>query len=207
MKFRSAILYGAFALSLGCSEPPARDYESMLRGATRITIDERVSIGKDYLISADGEPVATVSGKDLNLIGGDMFTLRTLDGKVLASEKEQKRFFRLNRTAVVYDRHGDVSGHFGEEKIDDMLSVGFIMHFYDAARREVGRSRTIGKGVISDHEIQDSAGNADYEVDKQFKIANPLDYYVLTVKDPLSKIPLEHAILMVCVRDAISDES
>jgi len=70
-------------------------YEQTLRGAKKITISElTISMGKDYNILVDDKKVATVTGKDVRIMGGDVFTLKTIDDKVLAYEKEHKRFFK-----------------------------------------------------------------------------------------------------------------
>jgi len=70
------------------SSKPTNAYEQKLRSASKITIDEAAfSWGKSYNVKVDDEVVATVSGKGFTLFG-DVFTLKTKDGVVLASEKE-----------------------------------------------------------------------------------------------------------------------
>ncbi len=230
---KNLVLGGLAALGLNCKQPPyfqreqpaaasspapvssaapgssthqtqtGSHYEQLLRQAGEIVITERVlNIGKDYVVSANGQDVARVSGEDIKLLA-DVFELRTLDGKLLASEREHKRWGRLSRNASVYDGTGRLTGYIGEETIRDLFSLGYIFHFYDASRREVGKSRKIGKSAINFHTLTDAQGNDDYEIDKQFAIVS--DTYVLRVKDPNSSIPLEHAILLVCIEDAIAD--
>jgi len=181
------------------------NYEQKLRTASTITISEYViSLGKDYDILADGVKVGTVEGKNLKL-WGDVFTLKILDGKVLASEKENKRIlFQYNREASVHDVNDTIIGYFAEEKFNDWLSWGYIFHFYDADRNEVGKSQKIGKGAWNYHKLFDNQGNTDYTVDKKFVMMGG-DKYEIQVHDFESAIPLEQAILLICVEDAIAD--
>ncbi len=189
----------------------AIDYEKALRSASEITVDERsMSVGKHYNILADGKKVATVTGKSTHALTGsfvgDVFTLKSLDGRVLASEKEEKRYLRYDRAATVYDGQGKVTGYIAEEQFEDLFSFGYIFHFYDANDREVGKSQKIGKSSLNHHSIMDRKGKTDYSVDKKF-VVTPGDTYELQVKDRESEVPLEHAILLVCIEDAIGDAS
>ena len=175
-----------------------------LKEASTITIEERVlNLGKDYNIIVGGEKVATVSGKDINVIGGDVFTLTTVDGQVLASEKEHARFLSLSRTASCYDKQGTLTGYIGEETLKDFFSLSYVFHFYDANKQELGTSRKLGKSSFNRHKLYDTQGNADYDIDKHFSLVG--DTYTLTVLDKESAIPLTSAIFMVCIEDAIGD--
>ena len=199
------------ALLSGCGgTSPIVQLESMsnpgqrLNNASQITIEERVlNIGKDYNIIVGREKVASVSGKDINVIGGDVFTLTTVDGQVLASEKEHTRFLSLSRTASCYDAQGKLTGYIGEEKLKDFFSLSYVFHFYDANKQDLGTSRKLGKSSFNRHNLYDAQGNADYNIDKHFSLIG--DTYTLTVLDKTSAIPLTSAIFMVCIEDAIGD--
>ncbi len=177
--------------------------EERLRNATKITIDEEViNLGKDYDILVDGDKLATVSGENLKL-WNDEFVLKTIDGKILASEREDKRIVRWNRAAAIYNGNGTLSGYLTEETIEDMFSFGYIFHFLNTQQQEVGKSQKVGRGAIDHHKLEDVSGNADYDVDHKFTFIG--DKYVLTVLNKGSKIPLEQAILLVCIEDTIKD--
>jgi len=188
-----------------------KPFEQRLREADEIIIQEHVAnIGKDYDIYVKGERVATVSGKNAKL-WGDVFTLKTVDGKVLGSEKEHKRILGWNRTAAFYDPNGKLNGFLGEEKVSDMFTLGYIFHFRDENKNKLGKSQKIGKSAINLHYLYDNQGNTDYSIDKKFTVAGSLsakgDKYVLMVKDRESSIPLEHAIFLTCIEDAIADSN
>lgn len=183
-------------------KPAQQNYEQLLRQAKSITISERViNIGKDYDILVGGQLVATVSGKDFK-VWGDTFTLKTMDGKVLASETEEVRILSWNRGATVRNGKGDITGYLGEETFDNLFSMGYLFHFYDPKNQEVGKSQKIGRSAISFHRIYDAQGNPDYAIDKKFTLIG--DEFEITVADA-SNVPLEQAILLICIEDAIAD--
>jgi hypothetical protein len=200
----------ATMLYMGCtpSADPNIDYEQKLRSANKIVVEEMViNKGRDYKIFADGQRVATVSGKNIRFfesLVGDKFTLTTLDGKVIGSEQEEKRFLTFNRNARCEDAFENTTGYIGET-ISGKLSIKYIFHFLDANKQEVGRSDKLGKSLIGRHKINDNQGHEDYDIDKQFELFG--DEYVITVKDLNSEIPLEHAILLTCIEDAIGDSN
>lgn len=183
-------------------------YEDKLRSASKIEVKEKViSIGKHYDLYVDGEKVAEVTGKAIEILG-DVFTLKTVDGKVLASEKESKRFLRLSRAAICYDGDGSVTGYIGEEKLKDLFSWSYVFHFYDANKKEIGKSKKLGKSSLGRHKLYDNQGNADYDIDKRFRavgLVTSADKYILTRIDFESSIPLEYAIFITCIEDAIAD--
>lgn len=178
-------------------------YENKLRGASEIVISEKVlTVGKHYDVYVGSEKVADVTGKAIE-IWGDVFTLKTVDGKVLASEKECKSFLKLNRSAICYDKNSNVIGYIGEEKISDLLSWSYVFHFYDLNQMEIGKSKKLGKSALNKHKLYDNQGNVDYDVDKKLNILS--DKYVLKRLDFESTISLEFAIFIVCIEDAIAD--
>jgi len=190
-------------------KPPAvptgpNQYEQTLRGAKKITISELTfSMGKDYNILVDDKKVATVTGKDVRIMGGDVFTLKTIDDKVLAYEKEHKRFFKLNRAASIYDGNNKLVGYFGEEKLKNLFSVSYVFHIYDENQKEIGKSKKLGKSALGKHELFDNKGNIDYKIDKHFTLGG--DKYTVEILDPKSDISVWAAILLVCIEDAIGD--
>lgn len=194
--------------------PDAQDgtAKDALYNAQELRIEERIlSVGKDYDVLADGVRVATVSGKDLNL-WADKFTLETTDGEELASEKENKRvFIKYNRSAEFFDAQGNTTGYLAEKRFTNLLTPGYIFHFFDEAKQEVGNSQKIGRGAIDLHHLYGTDGSIEYTLDHKFTFWGSIagfdsaDEYSIKRKDPNSKIPLEHAILLVCIEDAIKD--
>lgn len=179
-------------------------YEGKLRDAKTIIIKERTfNLGKDYKIIIGDEEVATVSGKDFRLIGGDLFALKTLDGKILASEREQNGFLQMDRAASVYDGDGELTGYIGEKGWSDFFSRGHIFHFYDKNKNEIGNSKRIGRTAMGKHKIYGLNGEIAYDIDKQFVLVGG-DKYIITKVDD-NAIPVEHAILITCIEDAIMD--
>jgi hypothetical protein len=51
--------------------------------------------------------------------------------------------------------------------------------------------------------VKDAEGNVDYEIDTKVVLGG--DTYVVKVLDPQSEIPLEWAIFVACIEDAIKD--
>lgn len=204
----SILTLGMFGLfSFGCEKktelPADSDYETVLKNAKEIEISERIfSIGKDYDLYADGVKVGRIYGKDVKL-WADEFKLETEDGKLLASEKEDKRMLRLTRCAAVYNKDGELVGYIGEETKTKLFSIGYFFHFYDANKNQIGASDEVNLSLFKKNNFYDNKGNLDYVVKKSI---NPVkDVYTLEVKDQKSEIPLEMAIFMVCIEDAISD--
>lgn len=212
-KYKKFIVGSIFALGTlglfghGCGEkeeaPINLDYEATLRSAKEITISERVfNLGKDYDLYVDNIKVGRVYGEDVKL-WADEFKLETEDGNLLASEKEHKRILRLIRCAAVYDKNGELMGYIGEENKTKLFSIGYFFHFYDAEQNQIGTSDEVNISLLKKNKFYDNNGNLDYFVKKEF---HPLkDVYLLEVKDPKSEIPLEMAIFMVCIEDAIHD--
>lgn len=192
----------------GVAERVDRDssnqYEDKLRSTKVITIKEKTfGMGKDYDIIIDDKDVATVSGKDFRFLGGDLFTLKTLDGKILASEKEHKDFLQMDRAASVYDGNGELTGYIGERCWKDLFSWGHIFYLYDKDQKEIGSSKRVGNTSLGSHKIYNNKGNVVYDVNKKFILLGG-DKYVITKVDE-SAIPIEHAILITCIEDAIMD--
>jgi len=196
---------GPIAKSAPVPSGQPSNYADTIHSARHFVIEEEVvNVGKDYDISVNGKQVATISGKNFRgPFSGDAFVLKTLDGKVLATEKEEKRWLRLNRAASIYDGQGSLTGYLGEEVWNDLFSAGYIFHFYGPQKTEQGASQKIGRGAIDWHEIKDGQGRVVYEIDHKFSLIG--DEYTLTVKNPSTAIPIEHALFLVCIEDAIKD--
>lgn len=181
----------------------APSFYDRIDNADSIRVSEKVlSFGKHYDIYIDGERVAEITGKAVKL-WGDEFTFKDLAGNVLAAEKENKRIFRWNREAIINGGYGEVEGYLGEERFNDLFNWGYVMHFYDSQKNEIGKSQKIGRSAINFHALYDNNGNKDYEVDKRFNLIR--DVYDINVLDKNSSIPITHALLLVCVEDAIKD--
>jgi len=179
--------------------------QQQLYAAKEIHVKEHsMSMGKDYDIEVNGKKVATISGKDMRFMGGDIFTLKTTDGNVLAYEKEQKRFLRMNRVAACYNPQNQVTGYIGEKHYKDFFSFSYVFHFYDSNKKEVGKSQKLGKSSWNHHTLKDNQGNVDYTIDKKTVLFGG-DHYILKVKDKKSTIPLTSALLLTCIEDAIGD--
>ena len=162
-----------------------------------------ISIGKHYDIYVDGKKVGEVTGEFITAFG-DTFTLTDAYDNVIMTESQQRRSFRfsLDRLAVVEDAYGNLHGFLGEEVIRDFFSPFTWFHFYDANEQELGKYKA-KIDIVSSGAFVDNSGNEDY----RFKgaLISLTDKYTLTVVDQNSSIPLEYAIFMVCIRDAIND--
>ena len=220
------ILYSGFVVVLlaliGCPPPQAPKAASgatpkatktvapitsaTLRSATTIVVHERIlNVGKDYDIFVGETKVATVSGKDLKIITGDIFKLKLADGTLLASEEEEKQYFlKFERAATFHDANNKVTGYLAEDVISNLFSLYYVFHFYDNQRKEIGKSEKLTNSSLGSHKIYDAGGNVDYVIKKHWR---PLgDHkYTITVVDPNSAIDIYHAILLVCIEDAIGD--
>lgn len=185
-------------------EVEAIDYIATLNSATVIDIKEyTLSIGKDYDIFADDVKVATVEGKNVRFISGDIFTLKDLNGLTLAYEEETKGLFQLNRSATVYDKDGQVTGYLGEDRARNFLSFSYVFYFYDANKNEIGKSSKFTNSSLGTHKIYNADGSEAYDVNKHLTLGG--DHYTITVTDQNTLINRYKAILLVCIEDAIGD--
>jgi len=187
-------------------ERPAEEHRASITdrlfAARTILVDERMlSWGKEYEIKVAGETLATVEGKNWKT-WTDLFTLTTIDGVVLASERENMRAFGPNRSAAFFDGDGRPSGYFSEDTLSDFLRWGHRIHIYATDGHEIGVSkRTPGFGGYT-QTITDAAGVTQYVIEKKFALGHEFE---LVVSNPQSAIPLPQAILLTCVEDAITD--
>ena len=175
----------------------------VVENAKKIEIKEAlISIGKHYDIFVDGSKVGTVTGEWITVMG-DTFTIEDNSGNVIMSEKQIRRTFRfsIDRLAIVEDSRGNEIGFFGEEKINDLFNPFSKFHFYDADQNELGMYKA-KLAVVKKGDFLDNRGNIEYSFEKKFLTI--VDTYTLNVKKN-DDIPVEWAIFMVCIQDAISD--
>lgn len=178
------------------------DVENIINTAKEITIKEAsISMTKKYYIYADNKEIGTVTGKFINDFG-DVFTLKDLNGNVLGSEKQIKRWgTKLTRCAQVFDADNNITGYIGEEVLTNLFSDGYFFHFYDKDKNEIGTSDEIKFSLLKKNLFNDMNGNTDYVVNAHIALN---DSYTITVNDT-SDIPIKNAIFMVCIEDAIKD--
>jgi len=179
------------------------DYEQKLFDADKVVIKEKIfSWGKDYRVFVDDIKVASVTGKNFKFFEGDEFILRTEDGKVIASEKEHYKLFKLDRTASCFDADGNLTGYIGEETWNDFFSLKYQFHVYDANQNKIGSSKKTLLSLLSKQELQDNQGNTDYTIHEKLGLK---DIYEITVLDQNSSITLDKAIFLTCIVDAVTD--
>lgn len=184
------------------SKPTGEPYS--FEGVRTIHLKEKaMSLSKEYDVSVDGKKVATVKGKVFTGFG-DVLTLKDTNGNVLATEKEVKRTFRgIDRLAMVYDKNGEELGYFGEELIKDLFKPGFRMHFFDAESNEIGYAQENYFSLLKKFHFYDMDEKTEYTIKENWSVlASEFDIYI--EKDSPT-IPIESAILMVCVQQAIDD--
>lgn len=175
-----------------------------VKTAKEINIKEAfVSFGKHYAIYVDGEEVGTVSG-ELFTGFGDTFTIRDNEGNIMLSESQQKRTFRfsLDRLAVINSPDGKVHGFMGEEVLNDFFNPFVKWHFYDENEIELGYTKFKLSIILKKSDYLNVAGSLAYKMNTNFNIL--VDDFTLTVYDS-TNIPVEYAIFMACIQDAISD--
>lgn len=177
--------------------------ENILKGAKEIKIEETTfNLGKKYKIYVDKNQVAEITGKFFNNFG-DEFILKDMNGNTIESEKQIKRWgTKLTRGAQVLDKDNNAIGYIGEEVISKLTSAGYFFHFYDKEKEEIGTSDQVVFSFFLKNIFKDNDGNEDYELNGNFSLIS--DSYTLTVKDT-SNIPVNQAIFMVCIEDAIKD--
>lgn len=203
-KFRNSIIVMIVVMLMlvGCGQQKSNvNYQALLDNASKVTIKEAmISLGKEYDVYVNGQQVAEVHGKIFKGFG-DTFTLTDENGNILDKEKQVKRWgISLNRSAVIEDAKGNVVGYIGEQTLDKFLSFGYVFHFYDKNRKEIGKSNEVVFSLLKQYKYSDNDGQLAYQVNANLNLFK--SSYTLTVKDK-SQISLNDAILMVCIQDAI----
>lgn len=181
---------------------PAINGEELLKEAKTVVIKEDAfSMKKKYGIFVGETKVAEVTGKYYKGFG-DEFILKDVDGDILLKEKQVKRWgVKYERTAEIKNAKDEIIGYIGESVNTKLFSVGYFFHFFDKDKKEIGVSDQINFSLMKENKFLDNDENIDYYVKKQMAMT---DEYELQIKDK-ENIPLEFAIIMVCIEDAIAD--
>lgn len=206
------ILYFSFLLMLliiGCSNTnvskgdPNVNYGDIINNAEKITIKEKVmTLSKAYEVYVDGKKVATVKGKIVNNFG-DVFTVTDSNGNFLIKERQIKRWgVKFNRAAEITNQDDEVVGYIAEETFTKLFNGGYYFHFLDADKEEIGISDQIALSLLNKYKYYDKSDNQEYQVDGKFSL---VDTYTIKKLVTEPKVPPLHAILMVCIQDAIHD--
>lgn len=159
-----------------------------------------VSLNSGHTVYINDEEFGTINGKYIN-VTGDKFILKSKDGTVLASEKQIKRWnVKLNRLAEVYDFEGNVVGYIGEEKIKDMFKYGYVFHFYDKDKNEIGYTNKQFISLMDTYNIYNMSDELCYKVKENFNlIQDSYDIEVINSND----IPAEQAVFFTAIVNAI----
>lgn len=178
-------------------------YQSLLTNAQTIKVSvDPFSINPEYDITINGQEFGEVEGKYFNVIG-DVFTLEDEAGNVWGSEKQIKRWgVKLNRLAQVMNPDGETVGYIGEEKVKDLFKYGYSFHFYDEAKNEIAHSDQVFFSITRQYKIKDNEGNLLYNIKGNFLALT--NTYTIEVVDS-SVVPVEQAIFLTCILDAISN--
>ena len=178
------------------------DYLSVINKTASVKVEEAYySFSKSYNIYVDDKKIATITGEYVNY-DGDVFTLKDVNGKVLAKEKQIRRYgMRLNRLAHVMDANGKTTGYIGEDLIRDWLAWDkYKFHIYDANEKELAYTKEILWSTYNDFEIYDS-NTSIYSIREQWSW---VDTYLIT-KNEESNIKMTDVIFLTCIIDAIRD--
>ena len=165
----------------------------------KITTDV-VSMNSGHTVYIDDEKFGTIKGKYVN-VTGDKFTFKSKNGTVLASEKQIKRWnVKLNGMAEVYDFEGNVVGYIGEEKIKDMFKYGYVFHFYDKDKNEIGYTNKQFISLMDTYKIYNMSDELCYKVKENFNlIQDSYDIEVINSND----VPAEQAVFFTAIVNAI----
>ena len=175
-----------------------------LNNSKEIIISKNVlSVNKSYDILVDNKSFGEVNGEFIK-ITGDKLHFKDNMGNVIASEKQIKRWgIKINRLAEVYNYKDEVIGYIGEEKINDMFKLGYIFHFYDKDKNEIGSSKQQVFSLLDTFKIYDNNNNLCYEIDAEFSL---IDKYIIKVHNN-STISAEQAVFLTIILNSISKSS
>ena len=178
------------------------DLISVLNNAKKIEVKEKlISVGAGYDVYADDVHVGEIKGKYINLTG-DVFELKDLDGNVVKSEKQIKRWnLKLNRMAEVYDKDKNISGYIGEEKIKDMFSWGYKFHFYDKDKNEIGYTDQKVLSFTDTFKVYDTNKNLDYII--KGELISLTSSYDIEVNDT-SDVKAEDVVFYTAIQNEIT---
>ena len=172
-----------------------------LKNAKQIEISkDLVSLGKSYSIDVDGKDFGNMDGEFLNVLG-DTLRIETDNGTKISSEKQIKRWgIKLNRLAEVQDKDGKIVGYIGEEKLNDLLKIGYNFHFYNAQKEEIGYLKQKVFSFMDTFKIYDMNDKLCYEINAKF---NPIRAeYVINVHDN-NTIPVDQVIYLTGILNSI----
>lgn len=175
-----------------------------INNASNVTVKEAIiSFNKQYKIYVDGEHIATISGKYIN-VTGDVFTLKDLNGNTLAQEKQIKRWgIKLNRLAKFMDKDENLDGYIGENVIKDLFSVSkYKFHFYDNNKNEYAHTKEKIITLLYEFNVYNNSNEKIYNVEKNFNLVTD-SYDITKVKD--SDVKMEKVVFLTCIVDAIID--
>ena len=174
---------------------------SQLNGAKQIEISkDLVSLGKSYSIDIDGQKFGDMDGEFLNVLG-DTLSIETENGTKISSEKQVKRWgIKLSRLAEVQNKDGKIVGYIGEEKLNDLLRIGYNFHFYNEKKQEIGYLKQKVFSFFDTFKIYDMNDKLCYEINAKF---NPIRAeYVINVHDN-SIIPADQVIYLTGILNSI----
>lgn len=166
---RIAALVVALALAVttaGCANTPTAtpttdvaDSQAALdaiNNASEITATKSLfSWGDEWTIAADGEQVGTVTGQAVYAIG-DMYSLTTTSGNLVASETEE--LSAITHTATLYDWGNQPTGTLEERALTLMPTVD--IHHPDAYGSDIitGTATTVFASLTQQITIADNTG-------------------------------------------------
>lgn len=181
-----------------------QNFIHLLEQAEEIKVKEKwLSFEKSYDIYIDDVLVGNVSGEFIH-ITGDVFTLTDIDGKVISTEKQIKRWgIKLNRLAEVRDEKENVVGYIGEDVISDFFTTfsKYKFHFYDANKNELAHSDEKLLKFLYEYCIYGNDDIPYYRIQENWSL---VDEYTITKLNENS-LPMDQVIFQTCIVDAIRD--
>ena len=207
------------AALISCSHRPAgdstagtgtlsdSDCRARLEGARTIEIRRAViALEKKYAVYSDGVRVGSVTGRVLPLFG-DTFTMSSLNGTPLLSEKEVKRAFRfsIDRLALITDPNsGREIGFIAQNQWRDLFNWGIVFHVYDLNQNELGQARQQFSFFLKESSISgmdEGVLRPEYTVKELFRPFQKT--YDISVSSGPHSVSAETAVLLACIEDAI----
>lgn len=188
---------------------PAEYYKEKIENATYIKIEERTfSFGKKFEVFIDKEKVATIKGKSVKFMSGDVLTMTDGSGNFIVKEEECKRWFGFeDRAAEIKDQSNNIIGYIGEDKISDLFNVGWKFHFYDINKNEIGYSEQVNLlSAFKSNKVYNKNKELLYEVESDFTLKGN-DYTLIVHKVGDKNVNVYNELLMICIEDAIHEAS
>lgn len=169
-------------------------------------IKERwLSLGKCYEIFAvkdDKEvKIGEIRGKVLHIFG-DVFTFYDMNDNVIAYEEEIYKFFKVTRSAEVYQADGTLMGYIAEDTFTKFFNPGYYFNYYDANRNEIGHSDQNVLSLFKNNGIYNVNGTKEYSINERFNLLTD-EYQIISIENPT--IPKLYVLFSACIEDAIRD--